>query len=365
MPTSSATMSPTPQNQHNKLDAFDGGPPVDRRESGGSSMSDGSNRKVEVDDFAVSLSPTPSNGVKKSEYYNGEDFDDMIADVMEMEPSRRNGSNSSDQYEDDEEARPANVVDVTPDDKSMSTSSDPEEAEMNSLNSDDISGGSDISDVEEQARRNNKKDSKSRNFVPPPLINDDESTVDMRPPAPVNQSVSSYVEALNQQQNRKNRIVRFGVMFILLGVVIGVVLAIVSVSGGNKNGDGDASSVVGANGEYIDTNNQISVKDSLNGVANSTTYSPTVSPVYFESHADTMMPSLSSTIRPTLPPSLPPQTALPTSRPSPEPTEAEIIVTNAPVAAPVFFTDPPVGGTNSPVTPEPTPAVSAISCVTS
>lgn len=322
-------------------------------------MSDGSNRKVESDDFVASLSPTPSNGIKKSEYYNGEDFDDMIADVMEVEPTRKNGNYASHQYDDHDEDRPANVVDFTPDDKSMSTSSDPEEAEMNSLNSDDISGGSDISDVEEQARRNKTKNSK--NFVPPPLINDDESTVDMRPPAPVNQSVSSYVEALNQQQNRKNRIIRFGVMLILVGVVIGVVLAIVAVSGGNKNGGAENSAVDGANGEYIGANSQIVVKDSLNGVNNATSDSPTMSPVYFESHADTMMPSLSSTLRPSLRPTLPPQTPLPTSRPSPEPTETEVTLTNAPVPAPIAFTDPPVVTTDSPVTSQPTLQVSSSS----
>ena len=59
----------------------------------------------------------------------------------------------------------------------------------------------------------------------------------MRPPAPVNQSVSSYVEALNQRQTQKSRIVKCGIVFILLGRVIGVVLAIVSVTGKNTSND--------------------------------------------------------------------------------------------------------------------------------
>lgn len=304
-----------------------------RRESMDSSLSDGSNQ-LATDNGA--------NGNGKGEYFNGEDFDEMINNVMEMEPTKRKSSVQSPEH--GEEEGPAKMVDVTPDDDN--TNSDLEKS-MNSLNSDDISGDSDISDVEEQAR---KKKSSNKDFIPPPLINDDESTVDMRPPAPVNQSVSSYVEALNQQQNRKNRIVRLGVLFILVGVIVGVVLAIVMVSGGKDNGSGTPSGADGSGGVSVESN-QISAKDSF---VNGTTYPPSISPSA-ESVADvTDSPSMSPVemVTPTSSPlsiqtpTLPPQ--LPTSSPEADST------TDAPVAAAV---------TDAPITPDPTLDVSEVKLI--
>jgi hypothetical protein len=320
------------------LDIYDGGPRVDRKESCGSSMSDGS--------------PRVANDVDK-EYYDGDDFDDMIAGVI---PTKRRGQQQPSDYSEDEEEDPydneyqedeedGRMVDMTPDD--AATNSDQDEV---SLNSDDISGGSDISDVEEQ--RKSKRDK----FVAPPLINDDESTVDMRPPAPVNQSVSSYVEALNQQQTRKNRIVKIGMLLILLGVIIGVALAIVSVNG-NKIDASDGISAVdggGGGGSSGLESNQISFKEGFTG--NATTYSPSLSPIDFArgNTSSSTMEIVSPLPFPSLPPqtepptksaTFPPQSSLPTSRLSPAPIES--METGAPIAS----TDPPV-------TPEPTPAVS-------
>ena len=309
-------------------DEFDGGPPVDRKSSSGSSM---------------------TNGSRRDDYYNGDDFDDMIAGVID--PTQRGDHNRSDQYNNNHEQDDhyqGSMVDMTPDDNVNSDLED----DIASLNSDDISGGSSVSDVEKQQRK------EQREFVARPLINDDESTVDMRPPAPVNQSVSSYVDALNQQQMRKNRIVRAGMVLVLLGILVGIVLGIVSVTGNNESGTSEPSeSVDGSSGGGRESelgSNQISTKESFLG--NATSYSPSLSPVYFDTvvtsspTGDTKYPSDSptlypQTVSPTKRPTLPPQSALPTFRPTPFP--VEIVVTDAPVAS-----------TSSPVTPEPTPEVS-------
>lgn len=293
-----------------------------------------------------------SNRIDK-DYYNENDFDEMIAGVIE--PTKRSKSNNNNnqqqdynEYEQDqfsssedgenyENNHSGPMVDTTPTD--AQSTSDQDDI---SLNSDDISGGSDISDVEQQRRHR-------ENFTPRPLINDDESTVDMRPPAPVNQSVSSYVEALNQQQTRKNRIVKFGVVLILAAVVVGVVFGVLSVTGGNKNGQ-DISGVEDGGGEDGRgsglESGQISVKEGFMG--NATTDSPSLSPVYFQS-SGTASPA--STMEgmvdmPTKNPTLPPQSALPTTRPSLPP--VDVITTDAPAV------------TESPATPDPTPLVSLI-----
>jgi len=286
------------------------------------------------------------------DHYNKDDFDDMISAAV-IEPTRR-GRQLQEGHNDQDDNGPI-MVDSTPDDAPS------EDDDMNSLNSDDISGGSDISDVEQAREANGKAGNK--NFTPRPLINDDESTVDMRPPAPVNQSVSSYVEALNQQQTRKNRVIKCGMVFILLSVIIGVVLAIVSVTG--KNTSNDVSGVEddmngsGANGGNSAL--EISVKEGFTG-SNTTTYSPSLSPIYLDLVTATsspvtnagLTPAITPTSSPSLPPqtalptknpTLPPQSALPTSRPTPVPVET-IVETDAPAASPVAVTPEP--------TPEPT-----------
>lgn len=314
-----------------QLDMYDGGPPVDRKESSGSSMSSGSARRQDTD------------------HYNKDDFDDMISSAV-IEPTRR-GQQSQEGYNGQDENAPI-MVDLTPDDAPS------EDDDMNSLNSDDISGGSDISDVEQAREANGKAGNK--NFTPRPLINDDESTVDMRPPAPVNQSVSSYVEALNQQQTRKNRIVKCGMVFILLGLVIGVVLAIVSVTGKNTSNDvsGVEDGMNGSGGNGGNSALEISVKEGFTG-SNATTYSPSLSPVYLETVIVTSSPvttaGITPAITPTYSPSMPPQTALPTKNPTLPPQSA--LPTDRPTRVPVetiVETEPPAA---SPITSEPTPEV--------
>jgi hypothetical protein len=344
---SSAPIHPT------NLDIFDGGPPVDRKNSNSSgSMNSGTNDK---------------------QYYSEHDFDDMIAGVIE--PTKRSSKHQPQQQQEEEEYNEYEqdrfssdddeyhqhqqdhpMVDMTPNDHASASE---EEEDAISLNSDDISGGSDISDVEQQRTDNNDRNrssnrkNKKDEFQPRPLINDDESTVDMRPPAPVNQSVSSYVEALNQQQTRKTRIIKLGMLLIFLGVIIGVVLGVVSASSGKNNGDEEASSVYnggdeGSGGGGLESN-QISVKESFTG--NGTTYSPSISPVYYIDGAISSSPVGSSFVgmqsqEPTMNPRVPPVSAtLPTVRPTLAPME-EVVSTNAPVVT-----------TEPPVTAQPTPEV--------
>lgn len=351
MPTS--TIHPTTHN------IFDGGSPVDLEHPCESTM---------------------SNNNKKKEYYNQTDFDEMIADVIE--PAKRNRGrqqqhhatahyDDEDQYQQNEyeqdsfssstdndseqysspQQQPRIMVDTLPTSTDSRSISDQEDEEVISLNSDDISGGSDISDMEQQRPKDDRNN--NDNFTPRPLINDDESTVDMRPPAPINQSVSSYVEALNQQQMRKNRIVRFGALLILLGVIVGVVLGIVSVTNGGDDEGSSSSELNNGGGEgYGLESGQISVKESF--VGNTTTNSPSLSPVYLDE--DLLSPVTTVSLGGGSP-TIPPQSAFPTKNPTLPPQSA--LPARDPTLAPVdvISTDAPVTVTNSPVTPDPTPEV--------
>lgn len=270
-----------------------------------------------------------TNG-KKSDFHGGADFDDMIAQAIEQTTKKSGGGDAHDGIDEEsavngEQSGKTVIVDSSlpfNDDKSMSES-DHDAGDLNSLGSDDISGGSDVSDVEEQ----------ETNFVAVPLINDDESTIDMRPPAPVQNTVSSYVEALNRQQNQKSRIIKAGVFLILIAVIVGVVLAIVSVTGGGGGGS-DKSGVEGTNYQSPDTVVRINTTISS---------SPSISPG-IESIAPTV--SSSETI---MTPTLPPQTALPTKSITQQPVVVSI-TTEAPTLASTNGTETAAPSSSSAIT---------------
>ena len=248
------------------------------------------------------------------DYYDGMDLSDMISGVLE--PTRRSKQEKQQQhYEGEEEGQ---IVDITPGHAHASASED-----ECSLHSDDIYGGSDISDVEKQQRESQSK----QNFVVPPLINDDESTVDMRPPAPVNQSVSSYVEALNRQQTRKNRIIKLGLCFVSLGLIAGVAFGIVSVTS-NKN-ESEMSGMDGDDGGRSGLeSNHLNAKEGFSG--NVTTGSPSLSPVDFLPEGAPAPPM--GVLDPSVSPTYVPGTTWSTSK---SPTLHPHGATDAPVASPV------------------------------
>jgi hypothetical protein len=95
-----------------------------------------------------------------------------------------------------------------------------------SLDSSDISGESTISAVSETAMK----------YHVGPLVNDDESTIDMRPPAPVISTVSSYVDQLNQHERSKARFFKAGVCATCIAVIVGVLLAIIAATGDKDEG---------------------------------------------------------------------------------------------------------------------------------
>lgn len=159
--------------------------------------------------------------------HHGVDFDALIENAM---------NSSSEMVAGDNKAAAADVdaVDSNENDNygedlekgSVSTtSSNDTYGDDMSLGSDDISvdNGDNIR-VEEQKTKNH-----GANYEPhAPLVNDDESVMEMKNPAPVCQSVSSYVDQLNRRDRSKSRLIRAGVFAILVAVIVGIALAIVS-----------------------------------------------------------------------------------------------------------------------------------------
>ena len=174
-----------------------------------------------------------SNESDPNASFYGEDiFDDMIAKVMDaadknnskvrvqvpLAPVIEIDGTPSDDIRSIDDNKNTNDNDIetgrnSPGNDSTNTGSD-----VASLDSEEISGESDISEVEEKEKQS---------YYPQPLIHDDESTIDMRPPAAESQTVSSYVDQLNQQELRKGKLVKAGVCSFIVAIAIGVVLAIV------------------------------------------------------------------------------------------------------------------------------------------
>jgi hypothetical protein len=149
--------------------------------------------------------------------------------VVDLEENKQSAVNRRrDDYEDDED--------------------EDEDDGAASLNSSDISGDSTISEVskkEEEARRN------YNSYTSKPLVNDDESTIDMRPPAPEASSVSSYVEQLNQFNRSKGRLIKVGVFSTCIAIIVGVIIAVI-VTATTTRGGGGGGTVVST-----PTNNQV------------------------------------------------------------------------------------------------------------
>ena len=114
-------------------------------------------------------------------------------------------------------------------DNDESTNTESDAASLDSIG--DISGKSNVSDLE-------KEDEGEALYISQPLVNDDESTIDMRPPAPETQTVSSYVDQLNQQERRKEKMIKAAAFSILVAIIIGVVLAVVTLTGNNDEPTG-------------------------------------------------------------------------------------------------------------------------------
>lgn len=168
--------------------------------------------------------------------HQGVDFDALIENAMNSSSEMVAGdnkaaavaadavdSNENDNYDEDLEKGSVST-----------TSSNDTYGDDMSLGSDDISvdGGDNIS-VEEQ-----KTKKRGANYYEPhaPLVNDDESVMEMKNPAPVCQSVSSYVDQLNRRDRSKSRLIRAGVFAILVAVIVGIALAIISTGKKGKSG---------------------------------------------------------------------------------------------------------------------------------
>lgn len=167
--------------------------------------------------------------------HQGVDFDALIENAMNSSSEMVAGdnkaaavaadavdSNENGNYEEDLEKGSVST-----------TSSNDTYGDDMSLGSDDISvdNGDNIS-VEEQKTKNRGADYEPH----APLVNDDESVMEMKNPAPVCQSVSSYVDQLNRRDRSKSRLIRAGVFAILVAVIVGIALAIISTGKKGKSG---------------------------------------------------------------------------------------------------------------------------------
>ncbi|KAL7526568.1 hypothetical protein ACHAXR_001546, partial [Thalassiosira sp. AJA248-18] len=171
------------------------------------------------------------------EFYGEDIFDDLIANAMQSGPDEAAAATHDGMGDHDAapptKSRAKNDNDVISIDLVDDGDDEDDADDASSLDSGEISGESDVSEVEE----------KEKSYIPPPLVNDDESTIDIRPPAPQNQTVSSYVEQLNQQERSKSRLVKAGAFAILIAIIVGVVLAVISLSGGEEGPNGNTYQV--------------------------------------------------------------------------------------------------------------------------
>ena len=194
------------------------------------------------------------DGPPSTSYYNENTFDDII--VQMLEPTKRgNKSNMKTTKDVDLEENKQSVV-VNGRDNEVDDEDDDDGAE--SLNSSDISGDSTISEVskkEDEARRTRNS------YSSKPLVNDDESTIDMRPPAPEASSVSSYVEQLNQFNRSKGRLIKVGVFSLCIAIIVGVVIAVIVTASTTTRGGGGGGAGTNDNEQQVvvstPANNQV------------------------------------------------------------------------------------------------------------
>ena len=186
------------------------------------------------------LPPTPSGkDLSPTKIYQAEDFDDAIINAMNASSEKvdANDGVASDTYQRSEN-------DNGHDDNferrgSFGTdSSDGSEADNMSLESDDMSIASDCSD------KNNRNDHDNDRVSHVPLVNDDESVIEMKNPAPVSQSVSSYVDQLNRKERGKSLLIKAGVFLAFIAIIVGVPLGVISTNDNKSKdvSDGDAQS---------------------------------------------------------------------------------------------------------------------------
>ena len=198
------------------------------------------------------------NSLSFTKIHQGDDFDDLIQDAMNA--SARSMHASSEKIaEDDGATVAANIThpseyDYNFDEEdlergSLSTgSSNGSDADAMSLASDDISV---VSDCDKEPNNDDSHDSLVSHV---PLVNDDESVMEMKNPAPVSQSVSTYVDQLNRREHGKSRLIKAGVFAIFIAVIVGAALTVISVTGSKDKGTGDGLVVMQSPGSPNDQN---------------------------------------------------------------------------------------------------------------
>jgi len=245
----------------------------------------------------MAANPTPADEDQYLSSYYGEDiFDDLIEKALQSTSDHNDideghlldGGADADQiieYDDYDEAeeeeenlpidhntthaRESNNIDdadnasVDIDDIEEGRGGEVGSDDASSLDSKEISGQSILSDVDIDTREMDKS------YTPPPLINDDESTIDMRPPAPQIQTVSSFVEQLNKREKHKSKLFKASACALLVAIIVGVVIVVITLTGGNNDGD------------------QMSSQELKSGQDASSSTSPTTSPVVVESTTTT------------------------------------------------------------------------------
>ena len=193
--------------------------------------------------------PSGENSLSLNKIYQGEDFDDAIINAMNASSEKVAADYGIDAGMHRRESNKNYDGDVEIGSFSRG-SSDGSEADNMSLESDDMSMVSDSSD-----KNDNNDNDHHDSFVPHvPLVNDDESVMEMKNPAPVSQSVSSYVDQLNRKERGKSTLIKAGVFLIFIAIIVGVPLAVVSLTGNKSKGVSDDNVVVQSPGSQNDKN---------------------------------------------------------------------------------------------------------------
>lgn len=194
---------------------------------------------------------------KNSSFYQGEDFDDAIIDAIDASASSEGVSSDDDVAADRHRNENYNAYDEDLERGSLRTDSSCTENDGMSLESGDISIGSDCSDD------NHSKDDQESIISNVPLVNDDESVLEMKNPAPVSQSVSSYVDQLNRKERGKSWLIIAGVV-VFLAIIVGVPLAVTSLTGNKSKGVNDDNTIVQSPDSQNDQNSPWAFADNEN-----------------------------------------------------------------------------------------------------
>ena len=187
--------------------------------------------------------------------HRGNDFDDLIQQAMDL------SSHHDDEFLDSAENDIGHNKDDNDDKDNVESGSLSDDSKGDSSDSDGSLESDDLSMVDD----NSDKDVDGDSYVPNvPLVDDFESVMEMKHPAPMGQSVSSYVDHLNQRGRGKSTMIKAGVFAILIAVVVGVTLSVLSMTDSKDVSVDDDNLVLQSSGDsQVETPGEEIIIDNL------------------------------------------------------------------------------------------------------